>query len=101
MRFHFSRTSTTKMSMLLVATFTGCGAGKVMCDKGACIPLSHKCDGFMNCQDGTDEKHCGDVKERCGGDDFLCENIKVCITRSWKCDGHDHCGDGSDEKNCG
>lgn len=68
-----------------------------VCDNGQC--LSRKtwlCDGFTDCADGSDEKHCKDNCDLAHGD-FLCKSDDECLPLSKVCDGHPDCLDKSDE----
>ncbi|KAK0066324.1 G-protein coupled receptor GRL101, partial [Biomphalaria pfeifferi] len=61
-----------------------------------CIPLSLKCDGFIDCNSKMDEAvvTCG-----CAASQFQC-NSTTCISKSLRCDRKSDCDNGSDEENC-
>ena len=78
----------------------GCREDQFRCANHGCIQAYNKCDGYVDCEDGSDES-----TEACGArcehvqysEGFACSSSGRCI-RAWlKCNGHDECGDGSDE----
>nr|XP_039247418.1 sortilin-related receptor-like [Styela clava] len=62
-----------------------------------CVPKIWKCDGEVDCDDGADEKNCGN--NTCSEYQFGCGD-GTCIFNFWKCDGDNDCNNGADEKSC-
>ena len=75
--------------------FSVCKENGFRCDQTRCIPPNWKCDGYMDCNDSLDERHCNE----CRDDQFYCSH-GVCINRSNICDGKPDCPDGRDERQC-
>ncbi|KAF2367999.1 Laminin EGF domain [Trinorchestia longiramus] len=66
------------------------------CASGQTIPADQRCDGIVDCHDGTDESTCGSAF--CRADQFACENRVQCVPAESVCNGQFDCNDYSDEE---
>ncbi|XP_037693308.1 MAM and LDL-receptor class A domain-containing protein 1 [Choloepus didactylus] len=66
-----------------------------------CVPLSGKCNGQQDCQDGSDEMACptSTPSPLCGAMEFPCSRIG-CIPSLLQCDGVSDCHFNEDESGC-
>ncbi|UYV71351.1 LRP6 [Cordylochernes scorpioides] len=62
--------------------------GNFECQNKECIRGSLRCNGFVDCQDGSDEFCCNN---------FMCHNFDRCIDLALKCNSMYDCSDQSDE----
>jgi hypothetical protein len=62
------------------------------CDNGELILKTQRCDGWIQCDDLSDERGCPGF--------FECADGSGGVPEEWKCDGLEGCGDGSDEAGC-
>ncbi|CAG5119298.1 unnamed protein product, partial [Candidula unifasciata] len=67
------------------------------CPEGRCIPEQKRCDYYMDCQNGEDEKNCNFTS--CSPGQFQCDT-RQCVPMSARCDIKHDCKDWSDELNC-
>ncbi|XP_077313881.1 sortilin-related receptor [Lithobates pipiens] len=93
---------TTVNSTVPTTTSHGrCNIFEFECQKSKyCIHKWKQCDGFRDCQDGTDELRCPTHRPSACVNGTLCEDGEACLPLSDRCDGFLDCSDGSDENNC-
>ena len=51
--------NTPQMQIIIIK---GCTAAQFTCSNGQCVPLSARCNNVNECNDGSDEQNCGNVK---------------------------------------
>ena len=74
----------------------GCATGEYRCADGMCVLEDRRCDGFVDCDDYSDEDNCTECREGM----YHCVNASKCIPFSQRCDYFNDCGDNSDEVDC-
>uniref|UniRef100_A0A3B4A8H0 Uncharacterized protein n=1 Tax=Periophthalmus magnuspinnatus TaxID=409849 RepID=A0A3B4A8H0_9GOBI len=73
-----------------------CSPSHFKCRSGRCVLATKRCDGHLDCDDQSDEDHCG-CSERAL---WECPGSSVCIKPSMICDGIPDCPLQLDEANC-
>ncbi|XP_041364277.1 atrial natriuretic peptide-converting enzyme-like [Gigantopelta aegis] len=77
--------------------FGDCKPGELRCDVTSCIKPAWVCDGYQDCRDNADEKHCAFCKSH----EYQCSPTSLlCINKTSVCDGVNDCYEGVDEQEC-
>lgn len=77
-----------------------------MCLSGQCLAISHRCNGYSDCSDNSDEIDCDSIvgvkleKSECAINQFACHDGTHCVRKSEHCDKKNDCADRSDEEFC-
>ena len=91
----------------MFAAAPACEPGYSQCSRfGECLPRRWFCDGVVDCNDGSDENNCPDLRTSpCWAYMTECATQKLtsdppCYWNDWWCDGTSDCTDKSDEQGC-
>uniref|UniRef100_A0A669DX38 Low density lipoprotein receptor-related protein 8, apolipoprotein e receptor n=1 Tax=Oreochromis niloticus TaxID=8128 RepID=A0A669DX38_ORENI len=86
------------VSVLYTAKKT-CAATDFTCKNGQCLPARWRCDGEVECADGSDEADSICSRQTCPPEKFDCGGAaSKCVSLSWRCDGERDCENGADEE---
>ncbi|CAH2062409.1 unnamed protein product, partial [Iphiclides podalirius] len=75
---------------------SSCRKSQWQCRDKSCISFDGKCDGVVDCPDGSDETHPLCRSERCQPNWFRC-TYGACVDGTAPCNGLQECADSSDE----
>ncbi|XP_053602777.1 modular serine protease isoform X3 [Plodia interpunctella] len=73
-----------------------CRRDQWQCHDGSCIGFDGKCDGIVDCRDGSDETHPLCRNNKCQSNWFRC-TYGACVDGTAPCNGIQECADNSDE----
>ncbi|XP_026318818.1 vitellogenin receptor-like, partial [Hyposmocoma kahamanoa] len=73
-----------------------CSKHQWQCSNGECVSFDAKCDGVLDCTDGSDETFALCRKTRCQSNWFRC-TYGACVDGTAPCNGQKECVDNSDE----
>ncbi|KAK7865595.1 hypothetical protein R5R35_012671 [Gryllus longicercus] len=76
-----------------------CSANEFQCYSGQCVDRFVRCDGLVDCEDGTDETYRTCQSLPCPPYAYKCE-YGACANADAKCNKIKDCADGSDEMGC-
>lgn len=97
---HFSNKSNTLQSVNKISyrnkRQSTCSSIQWQCRDGNCISFDGKCDGAVDCPDGSDETHTLCRNMRCQTNWFRC-TYGACVDGTAPCNGVSECADNSDE----
>ncbi|XP_071174741.1 low-density lipoprotein receptor 1-like isoform X1 [Mytilus edulis] len=89
-------------NLSLSVTENNCENGDIKCrDNVQCIRNRGLCNGYVQCNDQSDEDPDFCRETQCGRSEVKCKDGLQCIFKSDLCDKYEDCDDGSDEEEYG
>ena len=76
-------------------TWLGCTSDQFTCANGQCVPMAARCDGNIDCTDGSDESNCGTLMFKkliipTKQSIVTIQNIDICQNKFNKKEKHNH-----------